>query len=46
MRQCSFCGGLLYLLGILGNLVHVRCRDCGGQFHTLKKEGEDYGKEN
>jgi hypothetical protein len=26
---CDACGGDLGLLGVLGNLAHFRCRDCG-----------------
>lgn len=26
---CDFCGGLLVVLGQLGNRVHLRCRSCG-----------------
>jgi uncharacterized Zn finger protein (UPF0148 family) len=28
-RQCRFCGGPLYKLGKMGNLMHLRCRNCG-----------------
>jgi hypothetical protein len=26
---CGACGGQLYVLGTLGKLVHLRCRNCG-----------------
>lgn len=26
---CGACGGLLVLLGRLGNLIHARCQACG-----------------
>lgn len=26
---CEQCGGTLCLLGQLGNLIHLRCRQCG-----------------
>jgi len=26
---CELCGGPCYVLGVLGNLVHLVCRDCG-----------------
>jgi len=28
---CSICGGPKGVLGVLGNLVHCVCRDCGMQ---------------
>jgi hypothetical protein len=28
-HECPCCGGPCYVLGSLGNTVHVRCRDCG-----------------
>lgn len=30
--MCTLCGGELMLLGQLGRLVHVTCRNCGMQF--------------
>lgn len=27
--ECPCCGGPCYVLGGLGNLTHVRCRNCG-----------------
>ena len=27
--ECSICGGPLGLTGILGNLAHLQCRNCG-----------------
>lgn len=32
MRTCRLCGGLLYLLGVLGKLKWYRCRHCGMEF--------------
>jgi hypothetical protein len=29
VKDCPICDGPLYLIGVLGNLVHFRCRDCG-----------------
>ncbi len=29
---CSLCGGTLITLGVLGNLLHCQCRDCGMSF--------------
>lgn len=31
MSGCPHCGGPLVLLGVLGHLTHLRCRDCGAQ---------------
>jgi len=31
--DCPTCGGPLGILGILGNMVHILCRNCGGHFH-------------
>lgn len=31
MRECELCGGPLVVLGVLGNVAHCRCRDCGAQ---------------
>ncbi len=28
---CPVCDGQLYLLGVLGNLAHLRCVCCGSQ---------------
>lgn len=38
---CSFCGGVLCLLGRLGCLVHFRCRDCGMDHSCHADECED-----
>ena len=27
------CGGELGVMGTLGNLEHLRCRNCGAEFH-------------
>ena len=27
--MCEACGGSLTLLGALGSVLHLRCRDCG-----------------
>lgn len=32
--DCPQCGGEAILLGVLGNLAHLRCRDCGWDFST------------
>lgn len=29
--ECSVCGGPVGLIGCLGNLAHLVCRDCGCQ---------------
>lgn len=31
--QCPLCFGTGEFLGILGNLVHFRCEDCGTEFN-------------
>ncbi len=31
---CKLCGGPLGLLGVLGKLAHLLCRNCGAQFST------------
>lgn len=28
-RSCAICSGILEQLGMLGNRLHLRCRDCG-----------------
>lgn len=30
--SCRLCGGQTTVLGVLGNLKHLRCRDCGAQY--------------
>jgi ribosomal protein L37E len=30
--ECSVCGGEKQVLGKLGKVVHLRCRNCGMQF--------------
>ena len=34
MIPCPLCGGRGIELGVLGDLTHIRCRDCGGDFST------------
>jgi NAD-dependent SIR2 family protein deacetylase len=42
MINCPECGGELQVLGVLGNLQHLRCRHCGLQFSRDKdKERKD-----
>lgn len=42
METCQICGGLLMLLGQLGNRVHTRCRDCGMHWnHKAEEEDEE-----
>ena len=43
--QCPICGGVGEELGILGNLQHLRCIDCGLDFHALWVPIEVYPKE-
>jgi len=38
---CSACGGPLVPLGVLGDLVHLRCRDCGLQSSQKVELDED-----
>ena len=33
---CPMCGGIGWVLGVLGRMWHYRCRDCGGDFHDLR----------
>ena len=33
--QCPFCGGVGVELGILGNIQHLLCVDCGVVFHHV-----------
>ena len=43
---CPLCGGPLMLLGVLGSLAHVRCRNCGAQFsHAAAADWSDYGQD-
>jgi hypothetical protein len=39
-HECDVCGGSTFMdLGILGNLRHLRCRDCGANScYTLDRE--------
>lgn len=37
---CDMCGGSLQHLGVLGNLEHVCCRDCGMMYYTELTEGD------
>ena len=37
--DCTICGGQLNSLGALGNLDHLRCRDCGMEFSTEHVKG-------
>jgi len=38
-RHCTQCGGPLVLLGVLGDLEHSRCRNCGMN-HEVQCEDE------
>jgi len=38
MNNCTLCGGQLYELGQLGDLMHMRCRQCGMQHSTPVEE--------
>lgn len=37
---CAVCGGEVGVLGVLGNLVHTRCRACGAQFSSELDDSE------
>jgi hypothetical protein len=37
-RECVVCQGILVVLGVLGRIVHLRCRNCGAN-HSHQKEG-------
>ena len=32
--ECPLCGGDGEFLGQLGSVTHLRCRQCGMEFHT------------
>lgn len=36
--QCDMCGGQLLILGQLGNLMHLQCRQCGMEFNRSSQE--------
>lgn len=36
---CDICGGDLGILGVLGRMVHLLCRDCGA--HSHRSQGAD-----
>jgi hypothetical protein len=38
MNDCEFCDGPVGVLGILGNLVHGICRDCGAAWSRDAKD--------
>lgn len=44
---CQLCGGVLVLLGLLGNLAWFRCRQCGMEFskRLTPEEIEDLNQE-
>ena len=35
---CSKCGGQLCWLGTLGNMLWLRCRDCGMDFSVTEED--------
>ncbi len=35
---CPICGGPNEILGMLGNVYHFRCRNCGAQSHRVADE--------
>ena len=41
-EYCPHCGNPTASMGILGNLVHYRCRYCGAEFATERVEGVEY----
>jgi tRNA(Ile2) C34 agmatinyltransferase TiaS len=36
--RCKLCGGPTTLLGVLGALLHYRCRSCGAMFSKRSKK--------
>jgi len=41
-RECPQCGGVGMELGVLGDLQHFRCHDCGAKFNVpLNEEVEE-----
>lgn len=46
IARCDVCGGYLMLLGVLGNTLHTRCRNCGMTFsENAAKAGVDVDEE-
>ena len=41
MHACQLCGGPLGLLGFLGRLAHLLCRDCGMHFNIPRDEYQE-----
>lgn len=49
--ECGMCGGEKGLLGFLGNMAHLSCRNCGMQSMMERAEfneivGEDFDLDN
>jgi len=43
--RCEYCGGELFELGILGDLLWVQCRDCGLEMSMLPEGTNHLDKE-
>lgn len=39
---CPYCDGPAMVLGTLGNLLWMRCRDCGLEYNTDKLEEDQH----
>ncbi len=40
MNECPQCGGPNEVLGILGSLIHFRCRNCGSNTNRLATDSD------
>ena len=39
--SCPYCGGDSFVLGTLGMMLHLRCRNCGGDFSMESPDLQD-----
>lgn len=44
--ECPQCGGEGYFLGVLGDLLHFRCRDCGSDWSESLVPDDDEVRSN
>jgi len=38
---CDYCSGEVGILGVLGNMCHFLCRNCGAQYGRILTEDEE-----